>query len=205
MKTAADLAIVLAREFDQSKSLYTLKQKMIDERWQENYFVSDYSISFNPVKSILSFKFSCPRLLARVQITREGGQQYMASLVEDGKIYDPQYEVVLRREKMIAGNIPYFAVSLTSVNEQKHLPVVQLLKQMKPSIYQKISEVIFNDTQELTLIVKTKLGATTVFLGREYWDEKMNKLSKIEDYFNQQTRQPKIINLTSNKKVVVRF
>ena len=205
MKSAGDLAILLAKEFDNSKSLYKLKKKMVEERYKEIYFLSEYSINYNPILKKLSFKFQCPRLLAKIQISKDSGQSFMGSLVETGEVFDPQYEVLLRREKMIDGSIPYFALSLKNLNEQKHLPVVQLLKQMHPVIYQKTSEVILNESSELVLILNSKMRATSVFLGREYWDEKLQKLIKIQEYFSQKEKIPSVINLTSNKKVVVRF
>ncbi len=126
-------------------------------------------------------------------------------LVDTGDVFDPQYEVLLRREKLIANSVPYFAISIKNLNEQKHLGVVSLLKQMNPKVYQQVSEVILNDSEELTLILKSKSKAISVLLGKEYWDDKISKLSKIQDHFSQKEKKPLVINLTSNKKVVVRF
>jgi uncharacterized protein YqkB len=205
MKSAGDLAILLAREFDQSKSLYKLKRKFIDERYKEIYFLSNYSISYNPIAKKLSFKFECPALIARIQITKENGVNFLGSLVDTGEVFDPQYEVLLKREKLISSTVPYFAISIKNLNEQKHLSVVKLLKQMNPKIYQQVSEVILNESEELTLILKSKSKATSVLLGKEYWDDKISKLLKIQEHFSQKEKTPLVINLTSNKKVVVRF
>lgn len=205
MKSSGDLAILLAKEFDQSQSLYKLKKKMHDERYKESYFLSTYQINYNPILKKLAFKFECPQLMAKIQIIKDGGQSFMGSLVETGEVFDPQYEILLRREKMIDKPIPYFAVSLKNLNDQKHLGVVKLLKQMNPNLYRQISEVILSDEDELTLILKTKKNAISVLFGKEYWDQKVDRVLKIQEYFEQKDKLPKFINLTSNKKVVVRF
>ena len=205
MKSSGDLAILLAKEFDNSKSLYKLKKKIIDERYKEIYFLSNYQVHYNPIVKKLAFKFECPGLIAKIQITKENGVSFLGSLVDTGDVFDPQYEVLLRREKLIAQSVPYFAISIKNLNEQKHIGVVSLLKQMNPKIYQQVSEVILNDSDELTLILKSKSKATSVLLGKEYWDDKISKLLKIQDHFSQKEKKPLVINLTSNKKVVVRF
>lgn len=205
MKSSGDLAILLAKEFDQTKSLYRLKKKIVDERYKEIYFLSSYLVNYNPIQKKLAFKFECPSLIAKIQITKENGISFLGSLVDTGEVFDPQYEVLLRREKIITNTVPYFAISLKNLNDQKQLSVVKLLKQMNPKIYQQISEVILNDEEELTLILKSKSKALSVLLGKEYWDDKVGRLIKIQDHFSQKEKKPSIINLTSNKKVVVRF
>jgi len=205
MKSSGDLAILLAKEFDGTGSLYKLKKKIIDERYKEIYFLSDYKIDYNPITKKLYFEFNCPGLIAKIQITKEGGGSFVGSLVDTGDVLDPHYEVLLKREKIMNTPIPYFAISLKNLSQQKHLGVVKLLKQMHPKMYQQISEVILNDEEELTLILKSKTKATTVLFGKEYWDDKISKLIKIQEHFSQKEKMPSIVNLTSNKKVVVRF
>lgn len=205
MKSSGDLAILLAKEFDLSKSLYKLKKKIVEERYKENYFLSEYQISYNPILKKLAFNFECPSLIAKIQITKENGESFLGSLVDTGEVFDPQYEVLLKREKIISTQIPYFAISIKNLNEQKQLGVVRLLKQMNPQIYLQVSEVILNDSEELTLILKSKSKAVSVLLGKEYWDDKITKLIKIQEHFSRKDKKPVVINLTSNKKVVVRF
>lgn len=205
MKSSGDLAILLAKEFDATKSLFKIKKMMVNDRLKESYFLSSYQIGFNPILKRLSFKFTCPSLMAKIQIHRENGQSFLGSLVDTGEVFDPQYEILLRREKMIESSVPYFAISLKNLNDQKHLGVVKLLKEMNPKLYKQISEVIINDADELSLILKSKNNAISVSFGKEYWDQKVEKVIKIQEHFNQKERQPKFINLTSNKKVVVRF
>lgn len=205
MKSSGDLAILLAKEFDVTGSLYKVKKKLLDDRYKETYFLSDYKIEYNPITKKLAFDFECPGLIAKIQITKESGGSFIGSLVDTGDVFDPHYEVLLKREKIIAKSVPYFAISLKNLNQQKHLGVVKLLKQMNPKVYQQISEVILNEEEELTLILKAKSKAITVLLGKEYWDDKISKLLKIQDHFSQKDKMPSIVNLTSNKKVVVRF
>jgi len=205
MKSSGDLAILLAKEFDATGSLYKVKKKIIDERYQETYFLSEYQIEYNPITKKLNFEFQCPGLIAKIQITKESGRSYIGALVDTGDVFDPQYEVLLRREKLINKMVPFFAISLKNLNQQRHLGVVKLLKQMNPKIFQQVSEVILNNEEELTLILKAKEKATTVLLGKEYWDDKISKLIKIQEHFSQKEKMPSIVNLTSNKKVVVRF
>lgn len=205
MKSSGDLAILLAREFDITKSLYKLKKMMQSERLKESYFLSSYHIGYNPVLKKLDFKFTCPGLIAKIQIQRENGQSFLGSLVDTGEVFDPQYEMLLKREKMIDSSVPFFAISLKNLNDQKHLGVVKLLKDMNPKLYKQISEVILNDMDELSFVLKSKNNATTISFGKEYWDQKVEKLVKIQDFFNQKEKQPKFINLASNKKIVVRF
>ena len=43
MKSSGDLAILLAKDFDATGSLYKLKKKIIDERYRETYFLPNLS------------------------------------------------------------------------------------------------------------------------------------------------------------------
>jgi len=68
-----------------------------------------------------------------------------------------------------------------------------------------LSEVIVNDSSELTMILSLKGQPSSVFLGADEWDLKVEKLTKIVGYMSKGKKIPTIINLTNPKKVVVKF
>jgi hypothetical protein len=46
---------------------------------------------------------------------------------------------------------------------------------------------------------------TSVFLGMDLWETKLEKLTKIISYVEKSQKYPSTINLTNAKKVVVKF
>lgn len=206
VKTSGDLAIILAREYDKSHSLFDLNKKIQAENWKEQYFLSSYEISYDMFRKKLSFNFNCPRILLRVQIFKNSGDNYYSGvLVDTGDVYDPNYEVILRREGVIQKKLPFLAMSLNDINEKKHLKVINLLNRFPRKLYDQLSEVVVDQNQELTLIMRNDEKVSSVFFGDDYWDDKLNSLIKINDYFITKQKYPSQINLTSNKKIVVKF
>jgi len=206
IKTSGDFAIMLAREFDQHTSLYKLRETIEKEHWKEKFYLSSYTIDYNFWENKLIFKFQCPKPLLKIQVYLQGTSQYYSGiLVENGEIFDPQYEIELRRENNLKDRLPFFSISEEHVKNQKHHKIVEFMKLYPVNLSTKLSEVILNNNNELTLIMSKKNKALSVFLGSDYWDEKLTKLLAVDKYFLNLTNYPTQMNLTSLKKIVVKF
>jgi hypothetical protein len=83
--------------------------------------------------------------------------------------------------------------------------ITTLIRKMEPKFRHNLSELIVNDSEELTIILSIKGKTSSVFLGSNEWNTKVMKLQKIMAYMKSEKRIPTIINLTNAKKVVVKF
>lgn len=205
-KPAGTMALQVVKTFDEKRSLRDVKLKILEEKWQEKYFISDYKISYNPFSKLLNLELNCPEPLMRVQVyKKDSSEYYEAILVDNGELYDPTYEALLRSDKKLIGELPFFSMPVGEMEKKIQDNMTSLFKEIRPSLRKKLSEVILTEGKELTIILSANGKPTSVFLGLEDWNEKLNKLDKIVSYMETREKIPTIINLTNNKKVVVKF
>jgi hypothetical protein len=62
---AGTMALQVVKTFEQSSSLRDVKLKIVNEKWADKYFVSDYKISYDPFSKVLDLNFNCPEPLMR--------------------------------------------------------------------------------------------------------------------------------------------
>lgn len=200
------LAIQVMKEFERTRSLKAVKEKFLSEKWEEKFFLSKYTVGYNPVAKKLRLNFDCPEPLVRVQVYKENGREhYSAILVETGKLMDPSYEMVLKAEKRLKVDLPSLAIPVQLLEGETHENFTRFASKLTPATRSKISEIIINDNAELTLIFSLGGRATSVFMGTELWEMKLDKLAKIISYVEQSGKFPSTINITNAKKVVVKF
>ncbi len=205
-RPAGNMALSVMKTFEQTGSLRDVKKKIVQEKWQEKYFVSDYKISYDPYSKILNLNFECPKPLMKVQIYKANGiDSYEAVLVDNGELYDPTYEVLLRSENKLTGNLPYLALPVGEMENKTQVEITQLVKSLREELRKKLSEIILNDQKELTVILSINGYPSSVFLGLDEWSEKITKLDKIVNFLETKEKIPAVINLTNSKKVVVKF
>ena len=120
-------------------------------------------------------------------------------------MYEPQYENLMRAEKKIAHALPLLAISMEQIESNVPRELANFIKKINPHLRQQISEIIFNKNNELTLIFALAGRATSAFMGSDFWEEKLAKLTKIVTYVGKSKRYPTSINLVNSKKVVVKF
>ena len=113
--------------------------------------------------------------------------------------------VLLKEEKKIKKDLPSLALPVGNLKEEIRLNITKVVKDLKKELKNELSEVILNESNELTIIFSMKGSATSVFFGKDDWNIKVNKLQKIVSYMKSKKRMPSIINLTHSKKVVVKF
>ncbi len=70
-KSSGMLTLILMKEFEKSHSLKDVKEKILHEKLDEKYFLSDYRISYNPVIKTLRIRLVCPEPLAKVQFINQ--------------------------------------------------------------------------------------------------------------------------------------
>lgn len=205
-RPAGTMAMQVVKTFEQSNSLRDVKLRILNENWADKYFVSDYKITYDPFSKVLDLNFNCPEPLMKVQIYKNNGtESYEAILVDNGQLFDPTYEALLRSEKKLTHDLPYLALPVGEMEDKVQADVTTLVKEMRPSLRLKLSEIILNDNKELTIILSVNGHPSSVFLGPDEWGEKMVKLDKIVNYMELKEKIPAIINLTNSKKVVVKF
>jgi hypothetical protein len=205
-KVVGRLTLSLIKEFEINQSLLDLKKKIVNEKLEEKYYLSSYKIDYDPLQKMIKFQYDCPKALMKVQIYKNDGEEfYTAILVDNGKLYDPTYEVLLRAEKKIVKDLPHMAIPAELINSKVHKELTSLLNNLGEKFVDKISEVILNEKKELTIILSIGRRPSSAFLGNEYWTEKIVKLNNIVEYMAKKKTIPAIINLTNSKKVVVKF
>ena len=205
-RPAGTMALQVVKTFEQTHSLRAVKLKMMSEKWSDKYFVSDYKIKYDPFSKVLDLNFNCPEPLMKVQIYRkDSAESYEAILVDNGQLFDPTYEALLRSEKKLTHDLPYLSMPVGEMEDSVQIDVTNLVKEMRPGLRSKLSEVILNDTKELTIILSINGHPSSVFMGLDEWSDKLVKLDKIVNYMELKEKIPAIINLTNSKKVVVKF
>lgn len=205
-RPAGTMALQVVKTFEQSNSLRDVKLRILNEKWADKYFVSDYKITYDPFSKVLDLNFNCPEPLMKVQIYKNNGtESYEAILVDNGQLFDPTYEALLRSEKKLTHDLPYLALPVGEMEDKVQADITSLVKEMRPSLRLKLSEIILNDNKELTIILSVNGYPSSVFMGPDEWGEKMVKLDKIVNYMELKEKIPAIINLTNSKKVVVKF
>ncbi len=205
-KTTGDLAIELVTKFEESKSLAELKKYIIDQKLKERYYLSYYNVNYNPLDRKLILDFDCPEIIAKVQVfKKDGSELYNAILVDTGEVIDPNYEVFLRKENKINYTLPFLSLDYQNINDKSIKKVSEFLIGTDKKIKGKISEIILDKNENITLIMSNKKNAVSVFMGKRDWAEKTQKLSKTLNYFEGKAQLPSIIKFTSSKKIVVKF
>lgn len=205
-RPAGMMALQVVKTFDQKQSLRDVKNTMIEEKWSEKFFVSDYKIDYDPYSKVLNIKFNCPEPLMKVQLYKNNtAESYEAILVDNGQLVDPTYEALLRQEKKLIGPLPFLALPVNDMEKKVQNDITSIIREMRPELRKKLSEVIINENKELTIILSVSGHPSSVFMGPDEWAEKMAKLDKIVNYMELKEKVPAVINLTNSKKVVVKF
>jgi hypothetical protein len=210
-KVAGSLAMTIMSEFERNHSLREVKRKIVEEKLTQKHYVSSYSIKYNPIKGIVDLKLDCPEPFMNVQFFKESGlESYNAILVESGELYDPTYEMLLKMDKKLTHKLPFLALpdpdgEINAGVKNQISSITTLIRKMEPKFRHNLSELIVNDSEELTIILSIKGKTSSVFLGSNEWNTKVMKLQKIMAYMKSEKRIPTIINLTNAKKVVVKF
>ena len=205
-RNVGKLSLKLIKVFEKNRSLREVKQLIITDKLDRKHFLSGYKIKYNPLEDNLRLDFTCPEPLMKVQIYKENGvDSYEAILVEGGKLFDPTYEVLLREDEKLKPELPFLALPVSELNSNLKVEIAQLIERLDQKFRNKISEVIFNDEKDLTFILSVHNLPSSVFFGKNEWDDKLSKLIKIIDYLGERKKVPAVINLTNQKKVVVKF
>jgi hypothetical protein len=205
-KSSGMITLILMKEFEKNHSLKEVKEKILSEKLDEKFFLSDYRISYNPVVKTLRIHFECPEPLAKVQVYRANGQEhYSAILASNARMYEPQYENLMRAEKKLNHSLPLMAISMDLLEGSAPTELANFIKKIDIDLRKQISEIILSKNSELTIIFALGGKATSVFMGADLWEEKLSKLTKIVGYVGKNNRFPTSINLVNSKKVVVKF
>jgi hypothetical protein len=204
-RSVGTLTLKLVKTFEAKNSLRDVKELLVNEKLIPKYFISWYRIQYDPMRKFLQLDFDCPEPLMRAQVYKNGQESYDAILVDNGELYDPTYETLLRTEQKLKGDLPFLALPVGELDAAAQHRITELVKSMDNTLRRKLSEVILSEDNELTIILSVQNRPTSVFVGNSDWMEKTVKLQKIIDYMESHNKIPAIINLINTKKVVVKF
>ena len=205
-KSSGNFAMLVIKEFEKNQSLKQVKEKILSEKLDEKHFLSDYKISYNPVINNLKIKLECPEPLARVQVYKSNGEEHFSAiLAANSKTYDPAYENLIKAEKKLTSPLPNMVISMDQLEGEIVFQLTGFIQLMDKDLRNQISEIIISKSNDLTIIFSLGRKATSVFMGADFWEEKLTKLSKIVGYVSKNKRYPSSINLVNAKKVVVKF
>lgn len=205
-RPAGEFVLRITKAFEESHSLKTVKERIIQEKLREKHFVSEYQIQYDPFRQTLKMNFDCPRPLMKVEIYKnEQGDSYEAILVENGDLYDPSYETLLRSEHQLNHDLPSLALPIKEMEKDVQKEVTQLIKTIPELFLRKFSEVIVGEEKKLIIILSIKNQPCSAFLGNDAWPEKIESLRRIVTHLEAQGKVPATIDLTNAKKVVVKF
>lgn len=205
-RLAGDLNLILVKEFEKNFSLKQVKEKIIENKLAEKYFLSEYKIKYNPLQKLLRITIDCPEPLMKVQIYKPNATDvYYAILAHDGKLYDASYEDILRKEGKLSMALPLLAFPVEELDQALQSRVANLIKRIELDGRRHLSEVIVSQKRELTMIFSYTTKPTSIFLGQDEWDDKVSKLQKILNYMEAQNKFATVVNITNPKKVVVKF
>lgn len=205
-KSAGELSLHLIEQFNETRSLQAVKELIIKDQLDSKYFLSEYKVNYDPLQNSLRMDFDCPKAVMKVQITRENGDEfYTAILTENGKLFDPNYEVLLRSEKKVKSKLPSLILPVSFVDNNQIFRFIEMINIFPDEAKKEISEMVVNEKNELTIILSMNGRPSTAFLGVSFWDEKVEKLTKVVDYMKSKRKVPSVINLTNSKKIVVKF
>lgn len=205
-QSAGKFTLKLLKIFEETQSLKQLKEKIVADKLQEKHFISKYDIAYNPNINEIKFKLECPSPLMKVQIYKDNGvEYYTAILVETGELFDPTYEHLLRSEKKLKAQLPSFALPVADLDKDYHAKIAKLISESNPLLKKHLSEVILDQNKKLTIILSFAKRPVSAFIGNDNWESKLMKLSKVLDYMTEKKKIPVVVNLTNEKKVVVKF
>jgi len=205
-QSAGKFAMRVLKTFERTNSLYDVKSDIKDNFLQDKYFIKKYAIEVDPYDNTMDIKLGCPKPLLRVVLMdNEADGEFQSVLVDDGDLFDPTYETLLLGEKKIKTYLPTLAINKSNLGKEKRIEISNIVKKLGDENFSKISEVIYDHENILTMILSLNKKPVSVFLGKSNYDEKTQKLRRLLGYIHNNNKQPTIINLVNLKKVVVKF
>ncbi len=198
------LTAELHKVFSKKKSLWDVKKFIVEKDLAKKNFLMSYKIDYSPIKADLTFSYECPLPILKLQFISDKKDQDHYVLGENGELYDPTYLEILKNEEKVE-HLPDLALP-KKLGEKDFLKNLALMvKNIPITLHEALSEIIVNEEKDLTLVLSLRERPMSVFLGSDQWEEKTQKLTKILDYLGTKNRIPSVMNMTSLKKVIVKF
>jgi hypothetical protein len=206
VKSTSQLSLLLTKQFETEKSLKALKERILKDKLEEKYFLSSYKVQFNPLLNKLSFQYDCPNPIMKVNVYKDNSLNYYTTVLADnGKLYDPSFELLMKSEGILKKELPHMAVPLNAIEKIDSGSITNTLKSLNEFLKDRLSEVILNNKGDLTVILSINNHTSTAYFGNDDWKMKFRKLTKIVKYFEDKQKIPTSLNLTNPKKIVVKF
>ncbi len=205
-KVVGTLTLKLVKLFEKKSSLKDLKEYIIKNNSEDKHYLSSYDINYDPLTKFLKFSYKCPEPLLKVQIFKNNeNKSYSAVLVDGGKLFDAVYEVLLRADNKLNYELPTLVLPIEEMNKSLLGDISYLVKNLPLGFRKKISEIITDEKNNITLIMSVTDKPVSVFVGNDSWELKLTKLQKLISFMEEKKKIPIVINITNIKKVVVKF
>jgi hypothetical protein len=205
-QSAGRFVLEISKQLEKNSSYYELKKHIENNGLHSKNYISHYEIKHDPTTQMTSVSVDCPLPLMKVSIYKDNGiESYNAILADNGELLDPTYEHLLRNEKKLNNQLAALALPVKDIEKSYPKVIANLFSPLDSDLRSEMSEIILDDEKKMTIILSIKNRPVTVFLGDTNWEERLLKLTKIVNYSKKSSKLPKIVNLTNDKKIVVKF
>ncbi len=202
-KELGPFSLDLIKHFDQKGSLYDLEQKTLEQTAWKDY-LTFYRFRYHPFHKTLHLKFDCAKPVLALQIY-EQKRSHKAIIAENGKILDWSYLKAFYREHSLENNLPLGAIARSFLDQKNLKRLLGFYDALILGKEFKLSELIVDSEGDLTVVLSSKNGPSTLFIGSKSWESKVLKLNKIIEYFSSLEKFPQKLNLRDSKKIVVKL
>ena len=208
-KQTSDLFLLeVLEEFNNNKSLLSLKKRIELKKLEKKFFLSHYQIDYSPIQNKLNINLKCPEPVAVINIyeSLSSKKKYSQLLLKDGKLFNPTYEHALRSSNLLERKLPLVSIEEKFLDDKKQYDIAYVIDRLDKELNSKLIEVVVDNSKSVSLIFNFKSrNPASVFLGKGFWDKKIVKLNKIFEYYSRSKYVPLKINLENPDKVVIRF
>lgn len=209
-KAASQFALIIAKNFEETKSLRKIKEQIVNGQLQDKYFISNYGVKLDPIKNRVTIKLECPTPMYRITFYGDGLNSVKDHddliLANNGNFYNKIFQEMLEEEGKAINKLPVLALPENRFGQELKGDLQSVSRRIYMTNFDKnLTEMIINRDETLTLILSINQKPISVFMGKQDWGAKIDKLTRIVDHFASQSRIPSIINITNVKKIVVKF
>jgi hypothetical protein len=157
---------------------------------------------------------NCSRPLFRVHFKNNDLEIFEKTLAEDGHLYGPHYEYLYYHDRNVNKknrthnkvDLSYLTIAEKHRENKKFFSEIKNLFQLQQYFFKRyVSEVIFDDDDMLTFVLRHSGGSSVVYFGKNLWVDKLQALKSIMTTFEKKNVLPHLLDLTDLKKVVVKF
>lgn len=200
------LTLNLVDLYSKDRSLYKIKQWMLEQEIKKKYFLSHYGVRVHPLKNEMDLNFECSPPVFRVNFFENNFRTPQQSLVlnEDGEFVDPTYLYFLAEENKVPSFIPEVSLQKNESSDEILKKLLQFLVKRK-LLMKEISEIIVQNDNKIFMTISINAQPIWVVIGEKGLEKKFKQLEKIVEYIKVQKKVPSTMNLSNSQKITIKF